>query len=191
MGMVNTDLNNEIIILKSRPIVGEMIRRLGLETGYYYLTGIMKKPTQLYTQSPIRVEVLESNAYSNFEFVVTPLDENTVQISGFSGSGPIRVSMGKVLRTPVGRLVITPTITYGSSYYGMKIHVRHYNIEEQINYYCGSISVRRVSDDNTLIRLSLNDVLPNRAEDILSTERISFPRCCRCTTRAPVVTSRR
>ncbi|MBP5614290.1 MAG: hypothetical protein J6X35_09140, partial [Bacteroidales bacterium] len=35
MGMVNTDLNNEIIILKSRPIVGEMIRRLGLETGYY------------------------------------------------------------------------------------------------------------------------------------------------------------
>ncbi|MBR4492546.1 MAG: hypothetical protein IKO98_07805, partial [Bacteroidales bacterium] len=169
MGMVNTDLNNEIIILKSRPIIAEMIHRLGLETGYYYLTGIMNRQTQLYTQSPVKVEVLESNEYSDFEFKVIPLDENTVQLTGFSNSAPLRVSMGKVLRTPVGRLVITPTITYGPAYYKKEIYVHHYNIENLVNYYCNAIQVNRVSDDNTLIRLALNDVLPTRAEEILST----------------------
>ena len=65
MGMVNTDLNNEMIILKSRPIIREVINRLGLGTEYYYISGVMKRKMQLYSQSPVRVELLESNEYSD------------------------------------------------------------------------------------------------------------------------------
>ena len=169
LGVVNTNLNNELIILHSRPLVRKVITELNLTTSYSYTTELMHRNQQLYTQSPIDVQFETANDYSNFNFTVTPVDNRHVRVADFGDGKTYVVSLNKLLKTPFGRIVIKPTLTYGPSYYRKKIFVTHHNIDELVSYYCSAISVSRASDDNTLINIAIRDVLPNRAEDILNT----------------------
>ena len=167
----NTNINNELLTLKSPTLMTEVVQRLGLNETYTIRKGL--RTIGLYKCNPIAVtyrhldEIPISftiNLPSKKEFTISDvmIDGEELGID-FSGK------MGDSIRMEIGTFVINLTKYWNDSFVGTSIHYNKGSVNAVTDYYTQNLRAELGNEDATIINLSIDDASIPKAEDILNT----------------------
>lgn len=167
----NLNINNEIFTLKSTFIMEQTIRQLNLQMDYSYM-GIFRK-------FPLYGETLHVNAVmsdltdaddvsmvlhlrSDSTFVLTDFKRGDVELS----SDDIKGKLGRELNTPLGKVVINPSLGYAPLNEDIFIH--HKTFSNTRSQCMERLTVKMTDENTSIILLEYQDECASKAEDILS-----------------------
>lgn len=171
---IKSNVDNEVLVFKSKRLMTEVARKLRLDVSYQMRCRLQN--IELYTQSPIILQFPEATESASLSLKVTPLSDKEVLLSDFqeqegstSKVSVIKAHLNDTIITPVGRVVVLPTLYYTKEYYNVPLMVKKSNLQQVAQSYNGSLQSALASKTATIINLSLNDVSPTRAEDVINT----------------------
>jgi len=169
----NTNLKNEMIIIKAPLMMEEVVKRLRLDLNYTIkYRGL--RDMDLYTSSPVVVE-LDSTIGENqtVSFTIKPINENKVKLSNFNRNGVvfkqnIDVTFGDTVNTPCGLLTIYPSAMLTDNYFNTEILFTKNNLKMVANQYSSKLKVELGEKESSIINLTLDDINASRAVDFLN-----------------------
>lgn len=171
---IKSNVDNEVLVFKSKRLMTEVARKLRLDVSYQMRCRLQN--IELYTQSPIILQFPDATESASLSLKVTPLSDKEVLLSDFqeqegstSKVSVIKAHLNDTIITPVGRVVVLPTLYYTKEYYNVPLMVKKSNLQQVAQSYNGSLQSALASKTATIINLSLNDVSPTRAEDVINT----------------------
>lgn len=172
MYSMKSSVDNEVLIFQSKQLMRNVTRRLKLDVSYTVKRGL--RITELYTQSPVHVVFPDAEPNQVFALTVTPIDKDRVLLSGFEAesvetSDVKKVGLRDTVQTPIGRVVVTPTLFYTAEYFQEPILVQKRDQEGVAQQFSGALQVGLASKTSTIINLTLQDVSIPRAEDVINT----------------------
>ena len=173
-------VDNELYVLQSRRLMLEVVNRLGLTDTYAIESRL--RTNILYKNSPIKATYIDDLGGKGCSFRAL-LSEEGVTIREFSCSRKPNEKAeakldkefttsgkyGEVLNIPIGQIVIEPTLYFGEEFVGKEILVLKSTKEAIATAYRSKMQISVASKMASIINLSLNDVVPQRADDILNT----------------------
>ena len=155
----------------------KVARRLHLDVSYTEKRGL--RTVELYRQSPVILSFPDASETQSFSLTAIPLSKEKVRLFDFvtvneAGEpveikNPQEVVLNDTVTTPVGRIVVQPSLYYTDAYYNKEIHVRKSNLKGVATGYQNALVSDLVAEYATIIKLSLSDVSASRAEDVLNT----------------------
>lgn len=166
----NTNINNELLTLKSPTLMTEVVKRLKLDEIYTERDGL--KEIDLYKKSPIEIEWQEASdtqvsfkieMQSETDFTISDF-ESSLEPTGDSFTGKI----GQPVKTPVGEFVVKRINSEASSL-NKVIKYTKGNVDYYVDYYSDKLIAELGSEDATIINLSIDDASIKKAEDIINT----------------------
>lgn len=167
----NTNINNELLTLKSPTLMTEVVNRLGLNETFTIRKGL--KNVDLYKVSPVtitfcdKIEVPLSFTikFSSKEaFVISELE-----ISGEDIGETLSAQMGDSMQTSAGIMIVSPTQEFTDAFIGTSIRYVRGSVRAAVDTYSNALVAELGNEDATIINLSINDTSIRKAEDILNT----------------------
>lgn len=180
-GGSSTNVNNELISITSPAIMSEVIQRLQIDVDYHSV-GLLKEVTLYGTTLPFHVEFLDLKTQDAAGFKLSYNDNGSVSLSDFykltedekhayeqTSEGRID---GSIIRTPIGRISITPNSQYAPTPKQRKRALREINVDRMglqaaIEFFSGETSADLADQDAEVIDISVRDVSTQRACDML------------------------
>ena len=113
----NTNVNNELLAFQSPAVMTEVVKRLNLGTNYY-LPGRFHQQVAYGTSLPATVSFADLSENESGSFTLDLLSGRQVVLADFTRNGErmssekVKGNMGDTLVTPLGRMVVTPTVNY-------------------------------------------------------------------------------
>lgn len=167
---VRSNVSNELQAFGSPDLMSEVVSRLRLYMDYG-VGGSFRRSTLYGASLPFSAELLdvESDVSAGFDLSG---DSSSVELSGFRLKGgrvagvPVSGSLGDTLRTPVGRVVVSGTGAWPSV---GPVRVRKSGLRASTQSWLGRLGVGLADKQSDVISLSLEDVSPQRARDVLNT----------------------
>lgn len=167
----NTNINNELLTLKSPTLMTEVVNRLGLNETFTIRKGL--KNVDLYKVSPVtitfcdKIEVPLSFTikFSSKEaFAISELE-----ISGEDIGETLSARMGDSIQTSAGIMIVSPTQEFTDAFIGTSIRYVRGSVRAAVDTYSNALVAELGNEDATIINLSINDTSIRKAEDILNT----------------------
>lgn len=165
-----TNINNELLTLKSPSLMTQVVNDLDLTNKYVIKSGLKK--TALYKNSPVKVDLVDlDNVVDNISFKINAnYKKKEVTLSEFvlNGEESEKVktgSVGDTISTPVGRVIVFSTEFFCDD---IEINYIHSKLKSVTDGYCGSLTISLADKNSSVLNLSINDPSPARAEDILT-----------------------
>lgn len=167
----NTNINNELLTLKSPTLMTEVVNRLGLNENFTIRKGL--KNVDLYKISPVtitfcdKIEVPLSFTikFSSKEaFAISELE-----ISGEDIGETLSAQMGDSIQTSAGIMIVSPTQEFTDAFIGTSIRYVRGSMRAAVDTYSNALVAELGNEDATIINLSINDTSIRKAEDILNT----------------------
>ena len=161
----NTD--NEIEILKSRKIIGAVVDALDLCTTYSF-EGRVKK-TEVYKGSPIKINFISRNLIQqnkDTSFVVSLISKDKFEIKNLNNEFITSYNFDELLTSEAGVFKVVKTKHFNENN-NFTIFVNIANKRNTISRYSG-IKITAVNKQSSVLRLSLNHPVKEKAEDILN-----------------------
>ena len=167
----NTNINNELLTLKSPTLMTEVVKRLGLNEIYTVRRGL--KIIELYKSSPILVTYLFDDKKS-VSFDIEVGAQNKFYLSNFIVAGEeteerLEGIIGDSIQTSAGTLAISLTSQYENSFTGSTIRYSKESADMMADSYTQKLWAELGNEDATIINLSIDDASVQKAEDILNT----------------------
>ncbi|MCH5327182.1 MAG: AAA family ATPase, partial [Duncaniella sp.] len=169
----NTNIQNEMINLKAKDLMEEVVRRLGLDINYYR-SGRFHNVVAYGFDLPVKVSfggfpddgVLAFDLSVDKEGQVTLKDlrRGNDKISDETFKGRLNDSIS----TPIGKILVSPTSAYEE---GEKVDliVGKYPVSAARDSYNARLTVAISNDKASVLKLSVSDQSIQRADDVLST----------------------
>ena len=174
---IQRNVDNEVIVFKTYRLMEKVARRLHLDISYTEKRGL--RTVELYRQSPVTLSFPDASETQSFSLTVVPVSKDKVRLSDFvtvNEAGklveiekPQEVVLNDTVATPIGRVVVQPSLYYTDTYYNKEVHVRKSNLKGIATGYQNALVSELVAEYATIIKLSLSDVSASRAEDVLNT----------------------
>lgn len=168
-----TNLHNEMLTFKSPTYMIDVVGTLHLDMNYS-IDGRFH-PVELYGSNlPVQVSMPDLEKDETASLDVQLLSDGTAILSSFvlnhkpASEKRYKAELGKVVQTPIGKLLINPTDAYDGSEWPKPIHVRKSTLEAATRRYAGALSVEQSDDRSSVIDLKIDDVSPQRAADVLT-----------------------
>lgn len=167
----NTNINNELLTLKSPTLMTEVVNRLGLNETFTIRKGL--KNVDLYKVSPVtitfcdKIEVPLSFTikFSSKEaFAISELE-----ISGEDIGETLSAQMGDSIQTSAGIMIVSPTQEFTDAFIGTSIRYVRGSVRAAVDTFSNALVAELGNEDATIINLSINDTSIRKAEDILNT----------------------
>ncbi len=170
----NTNVNNEMLSLRSSDLMREVVARLHLDMNYQ-VSGRFHRQTLYGEQLPVTVTLPDAAESLSASFVLTLKKDSTAMLSDFIRSGEadesqreITARLSTTVSTPIGNIVITPTPSW-RSLTEEKIYVSRIPVRSAVGSYASRLVVEQKDAKSNVIDLSFADVSTRRGEDVLST----------------------
>ena len=168
------NVDNEIYVLQSRRLMEQVVRGLNLTVNYTTRIGLHNRT--LYKQSPIDVTFVNANDNESFGFDVTVLDDDKVAVTEFAqreltpemSEQTVTGRLGDTLTTPVGQIVVKPTLYLSDDFRNRKINVAKSTLRGATTAYRQQVQSSVVNKMSSIITISMRDVVPQRAEDVIN-----------------------
>ena len=176
IGTGRRNVDNELFVLQSRRLMEEVVDRLGLATSYSQIGTLLN--TDLYHRSPIELVVVDDFEDKGCALEVSLLGNDKISITDFTAkeitSRHERNSVangifGDTLSTPVGKIIVNKTPFMNPEFEGKKIRVAKGSRKAVASVYRKAVQSVVANKQSSIIKLSINDNVPQRAEDILNT----------------------
>ena len=166
IGQVN--VASEILQFKSKELMRKVIDRLHADVSYMVRDGL--RPRELYTDSPVRVAFLEAGLDEVCSLSVIPKNKQQVELADFSLDELEQrktVNLNDTVDTPLGKLIVFAAENYSESYFDRPIKVTSKSREGMVAFWLSNLTIRQMSGDAALLSMTMNDLSPTRAADIL------------------------
>ncbi len=165
---VKRNVDNEILVFKSKQMMMNVARRLHLDISYTEKVGL--RTLELYTKSPVILQFPEAEESQMFTFDVVPLSEEEVLLTNFPDIyKDLKVTLNDTVIFPFGKVIVTPSLYYTKDHYNSPITITKNNLEEVALGYSNALQVGLANKMATIINLTLQDVSISRAEDVINT----------------------
>lgn len=167
----NTNINNELLTLKSPTLMTEVVNRLGLNETFTVRKGL--KNVDLYKVSPVtitfcnKVEVPLSFSIKFLSKEAFAISE--LEISGEDTGETLSAQMGDSIQTSAGIMIVSPTQEFTDAFIGTSVRYVRGSVRATADIYANALVAELGNEDATIINLSINDVSIRKAEDILNT----------------------
>ncbi|MDQ3051134.1 MAG: polysaccharide biosynthesis tyrosine autokinase [Bacteroidota bacterium] len=170
-------IDNEIELIQSRSMIAKTLRRLDFEVSYL-LKGNFKK-SELYKQTPVKI-VFDSLSYKVYgkPIDIKVIDNKTYEISyDLSKTQETTTavhSFGETVHSSIGKFKMEKTANFRDSLFitpefekrNFVIYV--HNFDHLIDTYSKALNIQFVSKKATVIELTLQDPVPQKAGDFLN-----------------------
>lgn len=165
----NNNIDGEVLIFKSRLLMGDAIRRLGLEIGYEVDEGL--KNRQMYMDKPIKIIFPDSIFTRPASFSIIPQSNSHFRIKGLEDDpdGVMEYAFDAPVVSPIGQMIVSRTSIFSDKWLKVPIHISCHNRESLISAQLGRLEVERSVKDANLLTLTYQDFDPKRGDDILNT----------------------
>lgn len=166
-------VENELFILRTDFLVGQVIERLNLDVSYSRRKGIGKR--MLYKDAPIQVRFLDNSVDLSCKLEVSSIDANHVSLHCEESSieaakgTTTQVQLGVPQNTPMGRVLVTATEHFPSFGHSISLEVDKNTRERSIRLYSHLFNVSAASKQGSIITLTMQHQNPEVAEDFLNT----------------------
>lgn len=174
MGLMksNSNLNNEMQIISAPTMMKEVARRLHLDM-QMSVEGRFR-PRPLYNDTPVFVKFSSPLAEEqSFSFKIQFQQDGTMWLKDFTNedgeveAAPVKARFNQQVRTPVGVLAVSAAPSYKGGLEDQTIIVDKLPLEVAGNIYSARLSVSLSDKDATILNISVNDEIPDRADDVL------------------------
>lgn len=169
-GMNANSIENEIEILRSKRLFRNVVEKLDLHIRYFSEGNI--KTTEVYSNKPFTVRILEENPEVSLPsypltFRINSPTSLTITdgVAGYSRD----VNFGDLVELPFASITIIPEMErLETMAMGREILVQFYSKDAMVSYYQSRIQVNPIARNSSVIELSLNDPVKEKAQDILN-----------------------
>ncbi len=166
-----TNINNELLALRSPAVMLEVIKRLNLDMNYF-VPGNFYKKVAYGTKLPVNVTIEGLPEYVTVGFTMKIFKDGKVKLFDFSkeedADKEVEGKLSDTIQTPIGKLVVAPSPHYVANK-DYLIYVVRNALYRAVNAYSANFSVSLNDENTSILRLSMKDVSTQRAEDILNT----------------------
>ena len=170
----NTNVNNELISLKSPAVMYDVVKRLHLEVDYSTKGSFY--PQVRYGQNlPLTVSFAGLGDNETAALTVESVRPKGVKLTSFVHNGEkvegeVVGALNDSLVTPIGKVVIRPAAAYGDWQKASEsLTVSRSALSSAVARYANGLGVALNSEKATIIDLTFRDVCIQRAEDVLNT----------------------
>lgn len=167
----NTNINNELLTLKSPTLMTEVVNRLGLNETFTIRKGL--KNVDLYKVSPVTITFCDKTEVP-LSFTIKFSSKEAFAISELEISGEdigetLSAQMGDSIQTSAGIMIVSPTQEFTDAFIGTSIRYVRGSVRAAVDTYSNALVAELGNKDATIINLSINDTSIRKAEDILNT----------------------
>lgn len=170
----NSNVNNELISLQSPATILEVVKRLHLDVDYS-TDGSFHDKVLYGKDLPFNVSFLDLADHEAATLTLKETEDGRIQLSDFTrddedmdNGESCSGQAGDTLHTPLGRIVVQPTLFYPNRE-AAELYVSRNSLYDTVDRYTQSLTVTLKDEKATVISLSCQDVSIQRAEDILNT----------------------
>ena len=169
-----SDVENELIILRTERVVAATVRELNLDVNYYARQGLRK--VNVYKSAPVQVYFTNNvDSTDLIKFQIKPDGAQGYRITDLESAkkgtlkGTIKGSYGDTVKTPVGNLVViaNPTDTGFDELGSIKVEKR--SLSATVRGYMNALNADLASKQSAIIKLSIQAGNYRLAEDFLNT----------------------
>ncbi len=177
LGLVSSvsNVNNEIHAIKSFANMTEVVKRLHLNTDFT-VDGRFHDRILYGTSLPVQIGIPEGESDIARTFDIALNKDGRYKLMNFTLSGePLDAvdntvhALGDTVVTPVGTLIIDKSQFYREDNVKDLIHVRISKLFSATSKYRNLANVSLADNKSDVIRMSIQDISTQRAEDVLST----------------------
>ena len=177
LGGSGQNIDNEIEIIKSRNIIGDVIRNLELNISYFMRGRI--KESEVYLKSPIKVIVSnKKESFYNLDSILTITKISTSQFELFSEIGNLkgRFDFGEEIQSDLGTLKVSKNSLGKVLENNESVKVVVTSINRLIDSYKNAVSISPVNKKSSVVKLSLNSSVKQKAMHFLDSLVNSYNR---------------
>ncbi len=168
LGGSGQNIDNEIEIIKSRKIIGDVIKELNLNISYFTEGNI--KEIEVYKNTPISVAFLNKNE-THYQldtlFTVVKVAPTQFELLSEEGTSQGTYNYGQSITSKLGTFKILDTAPQRAAENTMSVKVVVRSLDNLINGYKGALSVAPVGKKSSVVNLSLKSSIRQKAEHFL------------------------
>ena len=171
-----SNIDNEMLTLKSPALMEEVIKRLKLNDSYSMKSGLRR--ADLYKSVPVALTPLNDSVKAfSCEFVISD-DMNSVVFNSFKFkkdgkqeevSERIEANVGDTVSTPVGAIAVSVSPWENATLAGREIRFSHVQPSDISQSYASGVGTERGAEKGTIIDISYSAPTVQKAEDIINT----------------------
>ena len=164
-----TNVSNEILQFQSHKLMCDVVNRLHANVCYLIMDDLREE--ELYTQAPVKVSFPEEEDHLDFSLTVRILNRKQVRLSDFSTDATsitLTANLGDTIQSPVGKIVVSPTLYYTDKWFNTPITIRRQSTDTMASLFRSNLNISQAENDASILYLSLRDYSTARAEDVLN-----------------------
>ncbi|ETA26807.1 capsule biosynthesis protein CapM [Porphyromonas gingivalis SJD2] len=168
----NSEVENEILMLKSKRLTAIVVDKLDLDVSIYK-QGFWRNES-LYGNSPVSIQITDRDSTENYSFRIQINDAHSFQLTHFeqkerNGIGDIKIdgSFGRPIATPVGELKLNTTLFFADLWKGEVLYVTKENTRKVVERYNQDLQVSLADKKATIVNLSLKNEDLDRAKNFI------------------------
>lgn len=177
-GMGTNSVDNEIEIFKSKKLMLSVVRELGLETAIYAKGKV--KDTELYKETaPFTVRVIEEFPKAQYptKQVLASIQNGRIVLKSESFKQDIQADFNKAIKVPFGIVIFQKNahfekVTKDEGNYALQFMSGMNRTRSLLN----KLNVTLVQKEATVLKISMNDVVPEKTEKILNRLAVNYNR---------------
>lgn len=159
-------VENEIEVLKSRALIGQVVDNLNLIVSYW--TEGQARDTELYTASPIKVNATElTDLALNNPLYIKVEPNGKYQLLDHERNILGRFGYSQLVKTAYGKFRVFDRDTL-DAVYPNPVKIVFQNRDVLINTLTSQLQIALLNYESSLISLGLESTLPNKGKDILT-----------------------
>lgn len=161
LGKKIKNLENEVLVLLSSPLMADVVFKNSLQWRYFIDAGPVLK--EIYIDPPVRI-LDWSPATSRGRVTGEVVPDGKGGYRFIVGEKEYQGEFGGQLKLPEGKLILWSDRTLGA---GESIIVMALSVEEMVGYFKEHLDVSIAGEESSILVLKLKDASPNRAHDVL------------------------
>ncbi|KUJ50591.1 GumC family protein [Chryseobacterium sp. JAH] len=179
-GMGTSSVDNEIEILKSKKLMLSVVKEKALETNIYSKGKI--KETELYKDtSPFLVRIISENIKAKYpkKEVLAKVNGNKIVVKSEDFHNNIETEFNKSVTMPFGVIMFQKNVDYKTNIRnkeGSEFRLQFMSGMDRARYYLTKLNVSLVQKEATVLKITMNDPVPEKAVDIINGLAVNYNR---------------
>ena len=168
----NSNIHNEIITLKSKDLMDEVIHRLGLDMNFYRQEAFHRSAVYG-LDMPLKIELVDFPEEGRLSFTIEVNAKGNVELHDLktakeSYDEVFKGQLGDSIATPVGKIYVAPSATYKKGK-DIELIVEKMPMTAACLGYTNGLEVRMTDEKGSVLKLTFSDESVQRADDVLNT----------------------
>jgi len=165
MAQGNVNLNNEVEILKSRPVLSRVVKDIQLQFLCYNRGKV--RSSLIYPERPIRIQFTHiADSSADLSYKILMLNNGKFLLN----EGKTPIAFGQEIEENGNRFRIDTTAGMDFSIFGSReFELRHLSISSAVESLVGDLKVAQPADQSTILTLTFDSESKNLGRDVLNT----------------------